>query len=107
MGPLQEGGSIVIQSSLLAFEEGIPQEQHRSHQFPRKEELTVKLSTGDLSAVKNEDPRIKELGKLKKRMDDFRNLIRTSKNGREIIFAVKYIESLRPEIERMEREVSE
>ena len=40
-------------------------------------------------------------------MDDFRNLIRTSKNGREIIFAVKYIESLRPEIKRLEREVSE
>ena len=97
----------MIQSSLLAFEEGIPQEQHRSHQFPRKEELTVKLSTGDLSAVKNEDPRIKELGKLKKRMDDFRNLIRTSKNGREIIFAVKYVESRMPELERMEREVSE
>ncbi len=96
----------MIQSSLLAFEECIPQEQHRSRQVHQKEELTVKISTEALIALKNEDSSIKELRKLKKRMDDFRNLIRTSKNGREIIFAVKYIESLRPEIERLEREVS-
>ena len=34
-------------------------------------------------------------------------VLRTSDNGREIIFAAKYIESLKPEIERLEREVSE
>ena len=97
----------MIQSSLLAFEECIPQEQHRSRQVHQKEELTVKISTEALIALKNEDSSIKELRKLKKRMDDFRNLIRTSKNGREIIFAVKYVESRMPELERMEREVSE
>ena len=97
----------MIQSSLLAFEETILQEQRKSHQISQKEELTVKISAESLSAIKNEDARIKELRKLKKRVDDFRNLIRTSKNGREIIFAVKYIESLKTEIERLEREVSE
>ena len=105
MGPLQEGGAIVIQSSLLTFEDIIPQEQHKSHQVPEKEELTVKLSTEALSAIKNEESRNKELGKLRKRCEDFRTLIKTSTNGREIIFAVKYVESLRPQIERMEREV--
>ena len=97
----------MIQSSLLAFEETILQEQRKSHQVSQKEELTVKISAESLSSIKNEDARIKELRKLKKMVDDFRNLIRTSKNGREIIFAVKYIESLKTEIERLEREVSE
>ena len=97
----------MIQSSLLAFEKTILQEQRKSHQVSQKEELTVKISAESLSAIKSEDARIKELRKLKKRVDDFRNLIRTSENGREIIFAVKYIESLKTEIERLEREVSE
>ena len=93
----------MIQSSLLAFEEIIPQEQH----VDQKEELTVKLSSESLASIRKGESRIRELSKLKKLRDQYLETAKTSVNYREVIFAVKFAESLRPQIERLEREVSE
>ena len=67
----------------------------------------VKLSPEDLSSLKNQETIRKELSKLKKLRDQYLKIKRTSTNPRELVFAVKFVESLRPQIERLEREVSE
>ena len=79
--------------------------QLKSAQIKPKEESVVKLSPEDLSSLRNQETARKELGKLKKLRDQYLKTMKTSKNHREIIFAVKFAESLRPQIERMEREV--
>ena len=69
------------------------------------EELTVgPQETKD--PPRNEDMKKRELGKLKKIYVDYLDIIKTSTNGRDIRFAVKLVESWRPLIERLEREVT-
>ncbi len=101
---MQSEVSNSIQLSLLE----IPSpKQLKSAQIKPKEESVVKLSPEDLSSLKNQETIRKELSKLKKLRDQYLKIKRTSTNPRELVFAVKFVESLRPQIERLEREVSE
>ncbi len=95
----------MIQSSLLAFEETVPKKQDNPHSAPNKEELTVELSPEASDSLRNEEIKQKELSKLKKLRDQYLQIEKKSKNPGEIIFAVKFIESLKPVIERLERGV--
>lgn len=90
----------MMQSVLLDFrgDEITPQVHHESQHVPQKEELTVELSSEDL--------RINQLTGLRKIYEDYREIIKKSVNGREVIFAVKFTDSLKAEIKRLEREVS-
>ena len=72
-----------------------------------KGNAAVKSSSEESNAPRDQETARKELGKLKKLRDQYLETAKTSINPREIIFAVKFAESLRPQIERMEREVSE
>ncbi|MGC8618689.1 MAG: hypothetical protein ACP5UZ_08170 [Thermoplasmata archaeon] len=97
----------MIQPSLLTFAKIIPQKKHKLRSVLEKEELTVKLSSESPTSNGKGDSSIRELGKLKKLRDQYLETAKTSTNPREIIFAVKFVESLGPQIERLEREVSE
>ena len=98
---MQSGVSNSIQLSLLE----IPSpKQLKSAQIRLKEESVAKLSPEDLSSLRNQETARKELGKLKKLRDQYLKTMKTSKNHREVIFAVKFVESLRAEIDRLERE---
>ena len=66
--------------------EGLPDEHEQFQQYNLN---------GDISVVFTVKDDIEYL-------PTFLESIRTSENGREIIFAVKYIESLKTEIERLE-----
>ena len=97
----------MMQSILSDFieETTIPQKQHESHWVSQKEELTMELSSEAPSSARNEEMSKRELGKLKKLRDQYLQTAKSSKSPREIIFAVKFVRSLEPQIERLEREV--
>ena len=80
----------------------IPQKQRKSHHVPQKEVLTVKLSPEIANNVMKDDLRKRELDKLKKLRNQYLGVAKSSKNPREIIFAVKLVESLGPQIEQLE-----
>ena len=80
----------------------IPQKQRKSHHVPQKEALTVKLPPEIANSVMNDDLRKRELDKLKKIRNQYLDIAKSSKNPREIVFAVKLVESLKHEIERLE-----
>jgi hypothetical protein len=96
----------MTQSSLLAFGDILHIKQQVPHYLSHKEELTVKIpSEARVSA--SEEGTKRELVKLRKLRDQYLRVKRTSTNPRELIFALKFVESLEQQIERMEREVSE
>ncbi len=96
-----------MQSILSDFLEEaiIPQKEHKSRRVSQKEELTVELSPEASIPIRNEEMSKRELGKLKKLRDQYLQTAKSSKSPREIIFAVKFVRSLEPQIERLEREV--
>ena len=80
----------------------IPQKQRKSHHVLQKEVLTVKPPPEIANSVMNDDLRKRELDKLKKIRNQYLDIAKLSKNPREIVFAVKLVESLKHEIERLE-----
>ncbi len=111
----RKGEPMMQQHSLLEFKplmmpeqveskqkEIIPQKQRKSHHVPQKEVLAVKLSPEIENSVTNDDLRKRELDKLKKLRNQYLGVAKSSKNPREIVFAVKLVESLGPQIEQLE-----
>lgn len=77
-------------------------EPSKSNKVTQKEVLAVKLSPGIENSVTNDDLRRRELDKLKKLRNQYLGVAKSSKNPKEIIFAVMFANSLIPQIDRLE-----